>query len=947
MHAMPNPPPQDDTAKTFYIIDGHAQIYRAYFAPFRDLTSPAGEPVKATFVFTQMLLTLVERCKPTYLAMVIDQGGDEGVFRKAIYPQYKANRASRPDDFTPQEQRILQIVRDAGVPIFGVDGFEADDVIATMTRRLEGKGFDVVLVSKDKDLRQLLDGKVSMYDPHTDKRFDASTMSAELGYTPAQAVEVQTLMGDKIDNVPGIPGVGETTAAKLINKYGSVEGVLAHVDELTPKMRENFKTHSHLLDTSRKLVTLKSDVEFDFDPGACEFKGFNIPAMRDHLRSLGFTALLKRLGLPEEPPPRPATSVRKPASIEGGLFAYLDAPADGAGPGDVPPVETGAGCRYELVDTIDKLDALADALRKQKRFAFDTETDALGAMSSDMIGLSVSWEPGCGHYVAVRGPSGAAVVPLEAVIGRLGPIFADPAVAKVGHNVKYDLLVLRNAGIDVRGITLDTMVGAFILDASRTSFGIDRLALDLLNFRKVPTEDLIGKGKSQISMEKVDLARVSRYAAEDADIALRLANHIEAQFDALPELRKLNDTLETPLIPVLADMEAEGISVDEKVLREQSAVLGERIEALRARIHTEAGCEFVIDSPKQLGDVLFNKLGLRVIKKTKTGASTDVEVLERLAGDHPVPRLVLDYRSLVTLKNTYLDNLTDYVNPRSGRVHTHFNQTGAATGRLSSSDPNLQNIPIRTDEGRRIRLAFVPGDRANNVLLTADYSQIELRVLAHFTQEPALLRAFERDEDIHRAVAAEVFGVPLEGVSREQRSQAKTINFGIIYGVTAFGLSRRIDGLSVSAAGDLIKAYNQRFPAINRFMQQCVAEAQDKGYVTTILGRRRPIPEINSSVVAMRGMGERQAINSVVQGSAADLIKVAMIRLHQRIAREGLRSRMLLQVHDELVLETPRAVVEHEARIVQEEMIGAGPQIGLTVPIKVESGWGDNWQEVK
>jgi DNA polymerase-1 len=466
----------------------------------------------------------------------------------------------------------------------------------------------------------------------------------------------------------------------------------------------------------------------------------------------------------------------------------------------------------------------------------------------------------------------------------------------------------------------------------------------LFNFKKIATLELIGSGKKQISMDCVPLDRIACYASEDADISLRLADYLRDKLEAVPEIKKLHDELEVPLVFVLAEMEFNGVAIDPKILKEQSDVLAGRIKALKKEILKSAEADFNPDSPKQLADVLFNRLGLKVVKRTKTGPSTDVEVLEKLADAHPTPKLVLEYRSLQKLKNTYLDNLPRDINPWTGRIHGIFNQTGAATGRLSMSDPNLQNIPIREDEGRRIRLAFVPGDMKHNVLLAADYSQIELRFLAHFTQEPALMRAFEQDEDIHRAVAAEVFGVPLEKVERHQRAQAKTINFGIIYGVSAYGLAKRIDGLDVSAAADLIAAYNQRFPSIQKFMDQCVMEAQAQGYVQTILGRRRYIQDINSGVLALNRAAERMAINSVVQGSAADLIKVAMLNVHRRLRKENRPSKMLLQVHDELVFETPRSAVEADAEIVRQEMQNA---MTLRVPIKVEVGWGKNWDEGK
>ena len=503
---------------------------------------------------------------------------------------------------------------------------------------------------------------------------------------------------------------------------------------------------------------------------------------------------------------------------------------------------------------------------------------------------------------------------------------------------------MRNEGIELKGVALDSMIAAFLLDASRMQYGIDRLALDLLNFRKVATVELIGKGKTQVSMAKIDLPRVAAYASEDADITYRLSDLLDKEIDKNPAIRKLSDEVETPLIDVLAEMEFNGIAVDAQVLKEQSVVLGQRADELRNKIMEAAGTDFNPDSPKQLAEVLFERLKLPTGKKTKTGYSTDVQVLEKLASEHAVPKLILDYRSVVKLKNTYLDNLTEYQNPRTGRIHGSFNQTGAGTGRLSMSDPNLQNIPIRTDEGRRIRLAFVPGDREKNVLMAADYSQIELRLLAHFTQEPALLKAFEQDEDIHKAVAAEVFGVPLDQVTRDQRGQAKTINFGIVYGVSAFGLAARIEGLNQRSAQDLINAYNKRFPGIEQFSQKQIQNAQMQGYVETILGRRRPITEINSAIIAQRRGAERAAGNTVIQGSAADLIKVAMVNIHRRIKKDKLQSKMLLQVHDELVFETPVEVADQEAAIIREEMTNA---MKLTVPLKVEVGKGKNWQDAK
>jgi len=926
--------------RSFYVIDGHAQIYRAFYAPFRELSSPAGEPTKATFVFAQMLLNLVEQRKPDFLAMAIDCA-DEEVFRRRIYPPYKANRPPRPPDFNVQEQRILRLAQDAGVPILQAPGFEADDIIATLCRRLAGEELEVVIVSKDKDLRQVLSPHVRMYDPQSDQFVSAADVEREWGFPVDRAVEVQTLCGDPTDNVPGVPGVGEITAVRLIRQYGSVDGVLSHIDELTPKLRENLRRSAELLPVTRQLVTLRDDVPIEADAARYAFRRLDEAGLRRHFAELGFTSLLRKLAA-EHAPAAPAQDVRrKQKEFAQTLF---DAGVSAEPEGPSTDLATSEGCDYRLVDTAEKLAELAANLKQQRAFAFDTETDALGAMSAELVGMSFSWRAGSGFYVPVRGPAGSTVLPVQRVLEALRPVLEDAAIGKVGHNIKYDMLVMRRAGAELRGIVMDTMVAAFVLDSGRTQYGIDALARDLLGFRKIATAELIGSGRRQISMAQVPVEKVARYAAEDADIAWRLHELLRARLEAVPELARLHAEVETPLIEVLAEMEYNGVAIDPEVLRRQSELLGQRIEELRRRIMEAAGCQFNPDSPRQLADVLFGRLKLPAARRTKTGLSTDVEVLEKLAGQHPVPKLVLDYRSLVKLKNTYLDNLTQFVNERTGRIHASFHQTGAATGRLSCSDPNLQNIPVRTDEGRAIRQAFVPGDPENNVLLTADYSQIELRMLAHFTEEPALLEAFAKDEDIHAAVAAHVFGVPLKAVTREQRAQAKIVNFGIIYGISAQGLVRRIDGMTLDRAERLIATYNERFPGIRKFMEKCVMDARAMGYVQTILGRRRYIPELASPVLAQRNAGERMAINSVVQGSAADLIKLAMLAIHRRIRSEGRPSRMLLQVHDELVFETPASAAEQEAAMIRQEMTAA---MKLKVPLKVEVGWGKNWQELK
>lgn len=916
---------------SFYIIDGHAHIYRAYYAPFRDLTSPTGEPTKATYVFTQMLLQIVEQRKPDYLCVVIDCG-DETVFRRQIDPSYKANRQPAPDDFKPQEERILQIIRDAGLPLLCKPGFEADDVIATIVEKCRDQ-FDIFMVSNDKDLRQLVGPHAVLYDARTSDVMDEERMRQRLGYSPEQAVEVQTLMGDNIDNIPGVPGVGEKTAAKLIIQYGSALEVLANAAQLTPKLRENLERHGReKLELARRLVRLERDVALNgFDAEACRFEGLNTPALRGHLEELGFRSLLARLAGDAEAerdvPPR--ESPRYQPLVGESLF----------GPAEVNPRDD---CRYELVNTAPKFEAFLAELRQQKLFAIDTETLALGALAHKCVGLSFSWADRCGYYLPICGPLGEQMLGERELIDGLRPVLEDATIGKVGHHLKYDVLVLRGLGIHLRGIVADIMVMAFLLDASRTSLGLDALAEDLLGHKTIPIKDLVGTGRKQVTMDRVPLADLARYAGEDADVTWRLYGVLKKKLALFPALAKLHTELEVPLIDVLVEMEWNGVKVDPKILQEQSAVLGERIEGLRRLISTEAGGSFNPDSPRQLQEVLFERLNLRRGRRTKTGYSTDAATLEQLAAEHPLPGMILEYRALVKLRETYLESLGTQINPKTGRIHTSFNQAGAATGRLSSSDPNLQNIPIRTDEGRRIRLAFVADE--GNILLTADYSQIELRVLAHFTGEERLVEAFRADEDIHRAVAAEVYAVPLEEVTDKQRRNAKTINFAIIYGVSAFGLARRIEDLTQKTAADLIGRYRQRFPKVFAFFNKCIEDARQHGYVETIQGRRRPIPEIDSRILSMRSYAERTAINSVIQGSAADMIKIAMVNLHQRMQREQTPARLLLQVHDELVLECGEQDAEQVAQVARQEMTRA---MELGVPLKVDTGWAKNWREAK
>ncbi|UCG17455.1 MAG: DNA polymerase I [Phycisphaerales bacterium] len=903
--------------KALYIIDGHAQIYRSYYARVPPLTSPSGEPTKATHVFCQSLLNLIRTRRPDYLAMALDVS-DRTVFRCEIDAQYKANREPPPDDLPPQADRITSIVRAMGVPVFRKEGFEADDLMATIVERLSGRDLDIYLVSRDKDLDQLISDRVCLFDPLNDDVIDRARLADSKGFTPEQAIDVQVLTGDPTDNIPGVAGIGPKTAAKLVAKYGSAEAVVAHADELTPKQRQNVLAFAERMPITRQLVTLRRDVEFDFDLDACRFEGVPVAAVGSIFEELGFARLTEQL-----------------ANLPGDLKV-----------GDTPvpaklDVVTEA-VDYRLVDSVEGLDRLAVDLARQPAFAFDTETTGLNPVASDLVGLSLCWKPSQACYVPVRAAVGNTLA-LGRVIEKLGPSFADPAVRKAGQNVKFDLIALRQAGIEVAGVEFDTMIASALLDPTRRSHSLDALARELCGHSMIPIKELIGTGKKQVSIDQVDTARVCEYACEDADYTWRIKEILEPQMAGSP-LRDLFGDTEMPLVRVLVDMECNGIALDAAVLARMDRMLAGRLKELTDAIHSAAGYPFNVDSPKQLAAVLFDEQGLKPVRKTKTGRSTDADTLEVLAGqyDNPIPGLVLEYRELAKLKGTYIDPLPGMIVPRTGRIHASFHQTGTITGRLSSSDPNLQNIPVRTEMGRRIREAFVAG-RPDHVLLTADYSQIELRVLAHFCKDPTLMEAFRAGQDIHAFVAAQVNGVSPQEVTKEQRSAAKAVNFGIVYGQTPFGLARAL-GIPVGQARAFIDMYFMRYPGIRMFIDRTVAEAAGRGFVRTILGRRRYVPQLQSRNSQQRALGERMAVNTVIQGSAADLIKRAMVDIHREIQSGGHLSRMLIQVHDELVFETPADRVEAEADMIREKMTGALP---LDVPVTVDIHWGVNWLEGK
>ena len=918
--------------KTFYLIDGHAQIFRAYYAPFQALTASGGEPVKATHTFTQMLLGIIRDKKPDYLAIALDTS-DATTFRAKSYPEYKANRDATPEDLGPQIERIEEIIETFGIPVFRREGFEADDIIATIVGQLSAEGAEhedvcTYIVSRDKDLFQLLSDRVIIWDPGKDEIIGPTEVEAKYGFTPEQSVEVQVLTGDTVDNIPGVKGVGTKTAVKLLKKYNSVEGVFQHADELTPKQRENVLAYRDKEALTRELVTLRADVELDFDFAACRTRGVPTAALRPIFEKLGFRRLLTQLDTLE------GASQQPPAgSIDPDTLQVVT---------DETPAERKPAGEYVQVADAESFASFMKSLSQQGVFAVDTETTSLNVIDCELVGIAFSWEASKGYYLPLRSQVGPTLEPTS-TLAALKPILEDPNIEKYGQNLKYDLQVFRTVGIALDGVKFDSMVASYLLYPERRTHGMDVLSHELLGHTPIPITDLIGKGKKQRSMTEVDLGQLTEYAGEDADITWRLCQRLRGDIETSP-MKSLYYDVELPLVGVLADMEYEGVALDSVLLKELSADLESRLADLRDQIYRAAGREFTVDSPKQLAEVLFDEQGLRVVRKTKTSRSTDAEVLTTLALEtaHPLPGLVLEYRELTKLRGTYVDPLPQMVSKRSGRLHPSYHQTVTATGRLSSSDPNIQNIPIRTEQGREIRKAFVARD-ANHVLIAADYSQIELRVLAHLSKDPALIAAFENDQDIHRVVASQVNGVPLDEVTSEQRGQAKAINFGIIYGQGAYGLGRTL-GIPNREAAAFIAAYKERYLGIVRFMEECIAEAEETGRVSTLLGRQRTIPEIHSRNKMQRALGERLAINTVVQGTAADMIKVAMVRTHRRLAAEAPETKLLIQVHDELVLEAPVSATESSANLVEEEMARAMP---LDVPVRVDCAWGSNWLEAK
>lgn len=884
-----------------YLVDGSSYIYRAYYA-IRHLSNSKGEATNAVYGFTNMLLNLVRDEQPDRLAVIFDAKGP--TFRKELYPEYKANRSAMPEDLRPQVPIIKEVVRALNMPALEQAGVEADDIIATLAKQYAAQGLDVVVVTGDKDLMQIVNERVCLLDTMKKKVTRREEVIERFGVPPEQVLEILGLAGDTSDNIPGVPGIGEKTAAALIQEFGSIENLLQNIDAVKGKKRqENLREFGQQAILSRKLADLVYDLELDVTIDDLTMDEPNREALTELFTKLEFPKLLKEFS---------AASVQQQAS----------------------------GDNYHAVLDEAELDAMLAKLQSAGRFAIDTETTSLVAVQAELVGLSFSIEAGHGWYLPV-GHMYLGVpqqLPPSLVLEKLRPILEDPQVEKVGQNIKYDALVLRNAGIELSGIALDTMLLSYVTHPEARSHGLDALASEHLDHKMIPYAEMTGSGKKQICFSEVEVEKATVYAAEDADITWQLAEKLLPELSAgAPE--KLLFEVDMPLVDVLTRMEWRGIRIDAGFLGQLSSEMAVKLTALETEIHAMAGGPFNINSPKQLGEILFEKLGLPKGKKTKTGWSTNVEVLTALADEHDIAAKILSYRSVSKLKSTYTDALPKLINPASGRIHTSFNQAVTATGRLSSSDPNLQNIPIRTAEGRRIREAFIPEE--GWTLLAADYSQVELRVMAHMADVAALKESFVAGEDIHKRTASEIFGIFPEMVTDEMRRHAKTINFGVLYGMGAFSLAKDL-GVSRKEAQAFIDNYFERYPAVLDYLEAKKAEAREHQYVTTILGRRCAIPEINSKNGAFRSYAERNAINYPIQGSAADIIKVAMVNIDRRLRAENLQARMLLQVHDELVLEVPPEEMDRVTELVRMEMENAVP---LDLPLKVDIGTGANWAQ--
>jgi DNA polymerase-1 len=936
--------------ETLYLVDAHSLIFQVFHA-VPEMTSPAGLPTNALFGFTRDLLYLRNEVKPTHLVVAFDVG--EPTFRIETYAEYKAHRSPMPDDLRLQIPTIHEMIAAMRVPVVGVPGYEADDAIATVAVAAAQRGMDVLICSSDKDCRQLISDRVKIFNLRKRELYDAASLQADWGIRPEQVIDFQTLVGDSVDNVPGAQGIGPKTACQLLQAYDTLDNLMAHLGEIKGKKQESLRAFQDKLALSRQLVTLDTHVALPLEWDAWRVQPWDATKLLELFRSWGFQRFADQVRAERvivQPQKKP---------VQGNLFG------DGGTTAltDEATVQASWEHSYHLVQTEKDFDAFLHQLKQQKRFAVDVETVSMDPIGAELIGVAISWKAAEAWYLPLRAPAGEAALDPAEALAQLKPILEDPAVEKINQNIKYDWEVLKRHGIELAGVAGDPMIADYLLHAGERSHGIDVLAEKHLGHRVIPISDLIGKGKKQLGMDEIPCAKVAEYAGEDVDVAWRLGEKLEpmlaevglkrtaAAASAKPQAEgfHLYDDLEVPLIGVLADMEATGVRLDLPLLGRLSLEMQQTLASLEQDIYRLAGKPFNIGSVKQLRDILFKDMGLRSTRRTAIGgaASTDQETLENLARQGvELAQKLLEHRKIAKLKSTYVDALPALVNRRTGRIHASFNQTVAATGRLSSSDPNLQNIPIRSEQGGQIRQAFLPAE--SWLLLTADYSQIELRLLAHFSGDEVLRKAFAEEHDIHSLVAAQIFGVDPRDVSAEMRRMAKTVNFGVIYGMSAYGLATRLE-IDPKEAERFIDAYFARYPRVLEYQETLLAGCRAKGYVATILGRRRAIAMAGvrgRSTYRNRNQPEREAINMEIQGSAADLIKVAMLNIHRRLRRSRLRSRLLLQIHDELVFEVPPDEREVASTLVHEEMTRALAD-RLTVPLQVDAGIGPNWLDVE
>jgi DNA polymerase-1 len=939
--------------KRLFLVDAYALIFRGYYAFIKNpRINSKGMDTSAILGFTNSLLDVIKRERPDHLAVCFDKGGSDT--RNELFPEYKAHRDETPEAIKIAVPYIEKILKAMHIPIMVKEGFEADDVIGTLAKKAEKEGYQTFMVTPDKDFAQLVSENIFMYRPvfgggyetwgipEVQKKFEVNT--------PEQVIDLLGMMGDSADNIPGLPGVGEKTAKKFIAAYGSMEGLLANTHELKGKMKEKVEASKELGLLSKELAKIILDVPVEFNEKDFEMSHPDIDEVQTLFQELEFRRLAENFSKTFSDQ---GNSNEMPDSIKSDAQSQPTSTTAGTGQfslfgGDGEPEQVASTTHsrntiattehfYQTVQPGMGTKLFLQNLMKQSSVCFDTETTGLNPLVAELVGIAFSWEKGKGFYV----PFPEGTEESQELIELLRPFFEDEKIEKIGQNLKYDIKVLANYKISVKGKLFDTMLAHYLINPDMRH-NMDILAETYLNYSPVSITDLIGKkGKNQRSMRDVPLKELTEYAVEDADITFQLKEHFQNELGEA-NTQKLFDEIEVPLLRVLADMELEGINLDQAYLKELASQLVTDILTLEKNIYHEAGEEFNIASPKQLGDILFDKLKLiEKPKKTKTGQySTAEDVLSYLAKDHKIVRDVLEYRGLAKLKNTYVDALPMQVEPKTNRVHTDYMQTVAATGRLSSNNPNLQNIPIRTERGREVRKAFIPRNK-DYVLLAADYSQIELRIIAALSQEENMIKAFKNGEDIHASTAAKVFNIPLEEVTREQRGNAKTVNFGIIYGVSAFGLSNQTD-LSRTEAKELIETYYKTYPKLRSYMSEQVDFARDNGYVQTVLGRRRYLRDINSRNAVVRGAAERNAINAPIQGSAADIIKIAMIHIHDKLTEGNYKSKMLLQVHDELVFDVYKPELEELSVLIKSEMENA---YTLDIPLEVEIGIGDNWLE--